>query len=291
MLHQGGHPIAYINRALSQKNLGLSVYEKECLAILFAVDQWRSYLQHAEFVIQTDHRSLVFLNEQRVSTPMQQKALTKLLGLQYRIVYKSGIENKSADALSHHPSLESDNPLIKCLAVSTMQPKWLNEVIQGYEQDETAGNLLSSLEIGNLHDNFTLHNGIIRYKGRIWLGNNTQLQSKVLMALHTSPIGGHSGFPVTYRKVKSHFAWPLLKKLVKNFVASCQIYQQAKPERMKYPGLLQPLPVSDQAWKVVTMDFIEGLPRSQGYNCIFVVVDKFSKYSHFIPFILSFHCP
>ena len=52
---------------------------------------------------------------------------------------------------------------------------------------------------------------------------------------------------------------------------------------MKYPGLLQPLPVPDFAWQVVTMDFIEGLPRSHGYNCIMVVVDKFSKYAHFVP--------
>lgn len=218
-----------------------------------------------------------------MSTPMQQKALTKLLGLQYCIVYKSRLENKSADALSRHPSLESEPTLIGCLAVSVMQPKWLHEVIQGYEHDETAGKLLSSLAIGQLHDNFTLQDGVIRYKGRIWLGNNSQLQTKVLLALHASPLGGHSGFPVTYRKVKNHFAWPFLKQSVKTFVTNCQICQQAKPKRVKYPGLLQPLPVPDQAWKVVTMDFIEGLPRSHGYNCIYVVVDKFSMYSHFIP--------
>jgi hypothetical protein len=44
-------------------NMGLSAYEKEYLAILLAVDQWRSYLQHAEFVIYTNHRSLSHLNE------------------------------------------------------------------------------------------------------------------------------------------------------------------------------------------------------------------------------------
>lgn len=58
--------------------------------------------------------------------------------------------------------------------------------------------------------------------------------------------------------------------------------QQVKAERVPYPGLLQPLPVPDQAWKVITMDFIEGLPVSSGFNYILVIVDKFSKYSHFL---------
>jgi hypothetical protein len=55
-----------------------------------------------------------------------------------------------------------------------------------------------------------------------------------------------------------------------------------KPDRAKYPGLLMPLPVPPHAWHTVTMDFIEGLPRSASFNCIMVVVDKLSKYSHFV---------
>jgi hypothetical protein len=62
----------------------------------------------------------------------------------------------------------------------------------------------------------------------------------------------------------------------------CTTCQQVKSEQIPYPGLLQPLPVPDQAWKIVTMDFIEGLPTSAGFNCILVIVDKFSKYSHFL---------
>jgi hypothetical protein len=61
------------------------------------------------------------------------------------------------------------------------------------------------------------------------------------------------------------------------------VAQQAKPNRVKYPGLLAPLPVPEGAWQVISMDFIEGLPSSGNANCILVVVDKFSKYSHFIP--------
>jgi len=130
---------------------------------------------------------------------------------------------------------------------------------------------------------FTLEGGLIKFKDRIWLGSNTALHHKVLQALHGSAVGGHSGIPVTYRRVKQLFAWPGLKNSVQVFVSSCQICQQAKSERVKYPGLLEPLPIPKSAWQMISMDFIEGLPRSSGKNCILVVVDKFSKFSHFIP--------
>lgn len=69
VLTQGGHPIAFLSKALGPRSQGLSTYEKEYMAILLALEHWRSYLQHAEFQIITDHRSLVQLTEQRLHTP------------------------------------------------------------------------------------------------------------------------------------------------------------------------------------------------------------------------------
>jgi hypothetical protein len=69
VLMQNGHPLAFLSRALGPKNQGLSTYEKEYMAILLAVTQWRSYLQFTEFIVYTDHRSLSQLNEQRLNTP------------------------------------------------------------------------------------------------------------------------------------------------------------------------------------------------------------------------------
>lgn len=66
----------------------MSVYEKEYLAILLAVQQWRQYLQLGEFLIRTDHKSLTHLTDQRLHTDWQQKALTKMMGLQFKVVYK-----------------------------------------------------------------------------------------------------------------------------------------------------------------------------------------------------------
>ncbi|KAK1647967.1 hypothetical protein QYE76_065772 [Lolium multiflorum] len=80
---QQGHPLAYVSRALGPRNRMLSVYE-EYLAILLAVQQWRSYLQVGEFIIRTDHKILTHLTDQRLHTEWQPKALTKLMGLQYK---------------------------------------------------------------------------------------------------------------------------------------------------------------------------------------------------------------
>jgi hypothetical protein len=59
--------------------------------------------------------------------------------------------------------------------------------------------------------------------------------------------------------------------------------QQAKPECIHPLGLLQPLPIPLAPWEVASMDFISGLPPSKQFNCILVVVDKLTKYAHFLP--------
>ena len=65
-----------------------------------AIEKWRPYLQRQEFLILTDHKSLSYLNEQNLHSDMQRKAMTRLMGLQFQIIYKQGKENLAADALS-----------------------------------------------------------------------------------------------------------------------------------------------------------------------------------------------
>lgn len=279
VLQQDGHPIAYLSKALGPKSSGLSTYEKECMAILFAVDHWRSYLQMGEFVIKTDQRSLIHLEEQLLTTVWQHKAFTKLMGLQYRICYKKGEENRAADALSRRIHAPDES----VCAISECRPVWLEEVVSGYEKDPQAQQLLSELAICSPNGPFSLHQGLIKYNNRVWLGGNIAVQQQVFSALHDTPVGGHSGYPVTLARVKQHFAWPKMRASVKEYVTSCSICQQAKPDRAKYPGLLQPLPTPDAAWDVVSLDFIEGLPSSSKFDCILVVVDKLTRYAHFIP--------
>lgn len=104
-----------------------------------------------------------------------------------------------------------------------------------------------------------------------------------MFALHNSPVGGHSSAPVTLNKVRSLFFWPGMRKDILQFVQSCSVCLHAKPDRASYPGLLEPLPVPDSTWEIIFMDFIEGLPMSDHANTILVVVDKYTKFAHFVP--------
>lgn len=74
-----------------------------------------------------------------------------------------------------------------------------------------------------------------------------------------------------------------MKTATQTFVQNCLVCQQAKPDSVKSPGLLQSLLVPNGAWQIITKDFGEGLPQSGSANCIMVIVDKFTNYSHFIP--------
>ena len=66
------------------------------------------------------------------------------------------------------------------------------------------------------------------------------------------------------------------------YMQNCDVCQRNKSEHVPYPRLLQPIPVPKRAWLHISMDFIEKLPKSQGYDTILVVIDRFTKFGHFI---------
>src|SRR4051812_35253932 len=93
-----------------------------------------------------------------------------------------------------------------------------------------------------------------------WAGLRPAVISPTLLvALHSSALGGHSGMKATYHRIKQIFYWPGLKSEVDKFVAECPVCQKNKGETCAYPGLLDPLHIPDMVWTHISMDFIEGL--------------------------------
>jgi hypothetical protein len=130
-------------------------------------------------------------------------------------------------------------------------------------------------------DNFRIMDDIIYYKGRIFLVPESTFKAKVLQACHDSPVAGHQGFIKTYRQIRERFAWKGLKEDVMRHIKECTTCQVNKDEHTHPTGLLQPLPIPEHKWESISMDFITGFPKAQGKDCIFVVVDRLTKFAHF----------
>jgi len=124
--------------------------------------------------------------------------MTRLMGLKFKIIYRQGKENTVADSLSRV------GHLMALQAVASTQPTWIQQVLNSYATDPKAQELLTRLAVHSPDvDGFVLHQNIIRHKGKVWLGDNSTLQTRIIAAFHSSPIGGHSGTNATYNRFKN----------------------------------------------------------------------------------------
>ena len=278
VLMQEGHPIAYFSKALSPRHQALSTYEKELMAVVLAVEKWRPYLLGRHFIIKTNHFSLKYLLEQKWSSAFQNKWLPKLLGYDYEIQYKQGKENLVADGLSRLYGVQ-----LLALTLSSLSSDLLAAIQASWQQDLSIQHLIQSLERGQAHPKYLWHQGMLYRKGRLVVGAITDLRQQLLQLFHDSAIGGHSGIRVTKKRLSSLVYWKGLTKDVRNYIRNCVICQRNKPDLSPPAGLLQPLPIPQAIWEDISMDFIEGLPKSRNKDVILVVVDRLSKYAHFLP--------
>ncbi|GAU11620.1 hypothetical protein TSUD_346120 [Trifolium subterraneum] len=273
VLHQNNHPIAYFSKKLVPRNQKKSAYFREMLAIAEAIAKFRHYLLGHKFIIRTDQKSLRSLMEQSLQTPDQQEWLHKFLGYDFTIEYKPGKDNLAADALSR----------MMCMGWSEPQCSWIQQIKTALQQDTTLMEIIQQCEQGQTNTHYTVRDGLLYWKHRIVIPVDDALLQQVLKEFHSSPIGGHAGMTRTLARIQAQFYWPNMKQDIVQYVQNCLVCQQTKTTNTLPAGLLQPLPIPSQIWEDLAMDFITGLPSSHGYTVILVVVDRLTKYAHFIP--------
>lgn len=148
-------------------------------------------------------------------------------------------------------------------------------MVTSYENDPEAKKILegiSSKAVAYTHYQYC--KGLIKVGDRIYIGSNGELRQIIIWELHDGPAGGHSCQEATLKKINQFFYWPAMKQQVARYVQAFDVCQRVKTGNNYPNGLLQPLPVPNQIWKDISMDFIEGLPQSGGKNCILVVIDR-----------------
>ncbi|MCH85656.1 hypothetical protein A2U01_0006505, partial [Trifolium medium] len=253
-------------------------YEKELMAVVLSIQHWRPYLIGRKFTVSTDQKSLKQLLQQRMVTADQQNWAAKLLGYDFDIIYKPGKLNSDADALSRM------NEGKFCQFVTSLQWKEEEIVKSEIHNDSLLQQVISDLQQdAQSRPGYVYKQGVLLYEGRLVLSAESVLIPTLLAEFHTTPQGGHSGFYRTYRRIAANVYWVGMKNTVQEYVKACDICQRQKYLTSSPGGLLQPLPIPDRIWEDLSMDFITGLPKSKGYEAILVIVDRLSKYAHFVP--------
>ena len=169
VLMQQERPIAFYSTTLKRKNVFLSTYEKELLALAMVVQHWKPYLLGRRFRICTDHKSLKFLLEQQVTTEMQQKWIIKFMGYDFIIKYKQGKFNQVADGLSR-----KGEEVVLCV-LKLPVPGWWNPVVEQHETNKEIQSLKEQIMKEELGDKWTIKKGVLLYKDLVYLPEDSDL--------------------------------------------------------------------------------------------------------------------
>ena len=159
------------------------------------------------------------------------------------------------------------NALSRCyeegdsVALTIVVPDWYREVASSYETDKNIQDLLQQLVVDpNARQGYTLTNGLIKYQGRLVIRKDESLKRKILEALHSSPIGGHSGIVNTYHRVKQLFHWLGLKR----YVMVVMFVKGANQKRWPLKGCYSPWMYQEDLGKVSQWISLRAYPSQKG---------------------------
>jgi hypothetical protein len=135
---------------------------------------------------------------QKLTEGIQHKLLLKLLEFDYKIEYKKGVENVAADALSRKEQ--------SLFAISTATLAWIPDIEASYQGDGFYSPIIEQVLVNpTASPNYSIHSSIVRFKGRIRIGQHSDLRDKIMSTLHSSAIGGHSRIKATYQRIERIF--------------------------------------------------------------------------------------
>ena len=125
--------------------------------------------------------------------------------------------------------------------------------------------------------------GRLLYQDRLYVPDYMPLKLRLIQDFHEMPAAGHPGRSKTPELLARQYYWPKLHKDVDQFLRNCHTCQCSRTSRHVSFAVLRPLPIPNAAWHHISMDFITGLPWSNGCNAVLVVVCRLTKMRHFIP--------
>lgn len=270
--------ICYLSRSLTKMERKYSVTEKECLAVLFAIEKLRPYLEGTHFTVITDHYSLKWLNSIKDPVGRIARWAVRLQQYDFDIVHRKGKENVVPDALSRSvPIIDavSDGP----------SDRWYREMCLKVEKYPSKYSMWW-LDNGRLFKRAKHTYPALANPETEWLiVVPRENRTNIIKANHDPPTCGHLGVFKTFSRIAQNYYWPKMRADVGRYVKRCEICLQMKPEQQAARGhMLSQQPTISRPWQAISVDLVGPLPRSSmGYAYVLSVHDIFSKFTLFFP--------
>ena len=232
-----------------------------------------------------DHHNLEYFQKTKEIWGRHARWAIFLADYNFQIIYRPGKENGKADILSRHyrvmplgGGVETQILLPEKLFVLAIAPdREIHDLIgKAIHEDSRSREILQLFHQGKTVEDWELKEGILWFKGKIFVPKNEDIRKLVVESQHDAPAAGHPGQFRTLELVSRNYWWPSMCKFINSYVSHCKICIQSKPVNQLPVGLLKPLPIPEHPWEDIVYDLVVGLPESEGFDAILTVIDRFS---------------
>ncbi|KAF8756857.1 hypothetical protein RHS01_03817 [Rhizoctonia solani] len=261
------HPIAYMSKSFSGAEANYDTHDKELLAIIKALEEWRIFLEATDKPVQvfTDHRNLEYWMQARTFNRRHARWRVFLSDFNFEIHYCPGKQSGKPDALSRRSDYTDtpQEPEVMLPAevfanTSEEELEIVTEIRNKLREDPSLEPIIQFL---------TEDEDLLWYRGKLVVPDSEPLKERLLREFHDSPLAGHPGQQRTLELISRSYWWPGMKSSPpKNGLSVAQF---VKPTDAPCPSHLP--------------ETLGRFPKSQGHDAILVVIDSFSKFGHFIP--------
>ncbi|SJL18732.1 uncharacterized protein ARMOST_22332 [Armillaria ostoyae] len=280
-------PVAFLSKALTITERNYEIYDKELLAIMLALDEWRHYLMGAavDFEIWTDHQNLQYFRKPQKLNRRQARWVTELAEYHFTLHHKPGASNKKADLLSRradHLQGQDDNDKITVLSPEHFRTMIMPTINETHERIKSTTRSHQKWDQGianslNHEKGIKERDGLLYYDQRIYVPRDSTTRGEIISRCHDHITAGHPGIEKTKELVLRDYWWPKLKRDVEAYVRGCETCARTKASTQARRAPLHPNEIPSEPWTHISVDMITGLVPCKGLDAILVIVDRFSK--------------
>lgn len=260
-------PIAYFSKKLSSTQRRYSATERECLAVLLSIENFKHFVEGSQFVVQTDAMSLTFLRNMSIESksPRIARWALKLSKYDLLLQYRKGSENIPADALSRAVNVVD-------LTLSDPYVSQLKQMIEKFPDRYRDFNILDG-KVYKYVTNCTVAEDLtFKWKYVVPLTERRGVMGKIHEEAHLGPVK-------TLAKIRERFYWPRMASDVKRFCDRCEVCRESKVPNLNVTPRCGKPKLCSRPWEIISLDFLGPYPRSRKGNVwILVVSDFFSKF-------------